>query len=343
LDGARERDAGNLGLNDAKRRAKTDARPLILNAYSAGATEYEKPDWKKDGPPSMYRAHWRYQACKVLGIAESAIPESVTVALKSYLWPTALDTTRADHAAWLVKTPKFVSNAWHEAAAANKHEDDDDADMAETENDAIGMLHVFVDPFQRDKSKSIAFCTMQLSGREAAEVPKSYILANQPSDMPMHVFSDVREGGMSGPDIALEAKVDMKLDMRPRSVDDVDYHRVSKERMIKAQTKTRVTQSSSEMRFAPLPKARNLIRFTEAATKAKTEKKERMEKKALEDLVFTLFERQSYWSMKQLLLETKQPGDWLKQTLDEIAVLNRRGPNMGLWSLQDMYKNQTAK
>mmetsp|Transcript_1024 Transcript_1024/g.3752 ORF Transcript_1024/g.3752 Transcript_1024/m.3752 type:complete len:341 (-) Transcript_1024:68-1090(-) len=315
----------------------------ILHYNSAGAVEYTKPEWKKDGPPSMYRAHWRYQACKVLGIAESALPESVTTALKSYLWPTALDTTRAERSAWLVKTPKFVSNAWHEAAAANKSSAHDDDDAMGEADDAIGKIQLFVDPFQKDAQKAMTFCTMELSGQEASGVPKSYILANQPSDMPMHVFSDVREGSTTGPDITLEAKVNLKLDMRPRSVDDVDYHRVSKERMIKAQTKTRVTQSSSEMRFAPLPKARNLVRFTDAAVKAKTEKKERMEKKALENLVFTLFERQSYWSLKQLLLETNQPGDWLKQTLNEIAVLNRRGPNMGLWSLQDMYKNQAAK
>ena len=55
---------------------------FILHYNSAGAVEYTKPEWKKDGPPSMYRAHWRYQACKVLGIAESALPESVTTALK---------------------------------------------------------------------------------------------------------------------------------------------------------------------------------------------------------------------------------------------------------------------
>ena len=176
---------------------------------------------------------------------------------------------------------------------------------------------------------------IELKGKDAEDVPKHYILANQPTDMPMHVFSDHRDENVS--DMALMGKVAVKLDMRPRSIDDADYHRVSKDRMIKAQTKTRVTQSSSEMRFAPLPKARNLVRFTDAAAN-KPEKKERMEKKALENMLFGLFERQSYWSLKQLILETKQPVDWLKTNLNEIALLTRRGPNMGLWGLKPEWR-----
>ena len=33
----------------------------------------------------MYRAHWRHQACKILGIKEADIPEAVVDALKAYL------------------------------------------------------------------------------------------------------------------------------------------------------------------------------------------------------------------------------------------------------------------
>ncbi|ABP01039.1 predicted protein, partial [Ostreococcus lucimarinus CCE9901] len=241
-----------------------------------------------------------------------------------------LDTTRGDRNAWLVKVPKFVSRVFHEAAAASKQamadDDDMDTDTKEEDEPAIGTV------------RHMTHAIMELTGKEANGVPKQYILANQPSDMPMRVFSDVREGTTSGQaDITLEAKVDLKLDMRPTSIDDVDYHRVSKDRMIQAQTKTRVTQSSSEMRFAPLPKARNLIRFTDAASNKK-EKKERMEKKALENVLFGLFERQPYWSLKQLILETKQPVDWLKTNLGEIALLTRRGPNMGLWGLKPEWK-----
>jgi transcription initiation factor TFIIF subunit beta len=274
----------------------------------------------------MYRAHWRHQACQILNITESDIPEDIITELKCYPWPTSLETKRADYEAWVVKVPKFVGRTFQEAA-----------------NKKIGKLRIYVDPFENDPSKKLKHSTVELTGKEAADVPKQYVLANQPSDVVMHVFQDVQDATTSEHKIALEGKVKFKLDMRPRSIDDADYHRVSKERMVQAQTKTRVTQSSTEMRFVPLPKARNLIRFTESAIAEKAEKKERMEKKALEDKLFGLFERQPYWSLKQLLLETKQPADWLKSNLGEIAVLSRRGPNMGLWGLKDEWKNQSVK
>ncbi len=285
-----------------------------------GTKAYAKPEWRKDGPPSMYRAHWRHQTCSILGVEEKDIPEHVVTALKAYVWPNALDTKKADEEAWLIKVPKFLSRVWH-----------DDVNPEE----AVGSVRVFVDPFEKDSSKSMTHGVIELKGKDVEDVPKHYILANQPTDMPMHVFSDHRDENVS--DMALMGKVAVKLDMRPRSIDDADYHRVSKDRMIKAQTKTRVTQSSSEMRFAPLPKARNLVRFTDAAAN-KPEKKERMEKKALENMLFGLFERQSYWSLKQLILETKQPVDWLKTNLNEIALLTRRGPNMGLWGLKPEWR-----
>ena len=34
----------------------------------------------------------------------------------------------------------------------------------------------------------------------------------------------------------------------------------------------------------------------------------------------------------------RQPAEFLKEVLGEIAVLNRRGPNTGQYSLKDMYK-----
>lgn len=305
----------------------TDFFLIFFARHSVGAQKYAKPDWRKDGPPSMYRAHWRHQTCQILGIKEADIPENVITELKCYLWPTSLETKRGDYEAWVVKVPKFVGRTFHEAANDKK----------------IGKLHIYVDPFQKDETKSLTHSALELTGKEASEVPKRYILANQPSDMPMHVFQDVQDATTSEHKIALEGRVKFKLDMRPRSIDDADYHRVSKQRMVEAQTKTRMTQSSAEMRFVPLPKARNLVRFTEAHIASKAEKKERMEKKALENMLFGLYERQPYWNFKQLVLETKQPADWLKTNLGEIAVLTRRGPNMGLWGLKEEWKNQSAK
>ena len=143
-----------------------------------GTKAYAKPEWRKDGPPSMYRAHWRHQTCSILGVEEKDIPEHVVTALKAYVWPNALDTKKADEEAWLIKVPKFLSRVWH-----------DDVNPEE----AVGSVRVFVDPFEKDSSKSMTHGVIELKGKDAEDVPKHYILANQPTDMPMHVFSDHRD------------------------------------------------------------------------------------------------------------------------------------------------------
>ncbi len=88
-------------------------------------------------------------------------------------------------------------------------------------------------------------------------------------------------------------------------------------------------------------------RALEAKTSAPAEpldlkktKHERMEKAGLENKLMGLFERRNLWTFKQLVEETKQPAVWLKEVVTELAVLNRRGPNTGMWTLKDMYKRE---
>ena len=132
-----------------------------------------------------------------------------------------------------------------------------------------------------------------------------------------------------------------KLDMRPKDASDAAYARVSKNRLEKAQSKSRFVQSvvgADAARIAPLPKRSNLVRLADGGvTKPKAEK---MEKAQLTDKLFGLFERRTFWSLKQLLEETKQPAMYLRETVQEIANLARRGPNNGMYSLKDMYRQQ---
>ena len=52
----------------------------------------------------------------MLACAEEELSEGVVAALRAFLWPSALDTTRADHLVWLVKVPSFVSKTWKAGA-----------------------------------------------------------------------------------------------------------------------------------------------------------------------------------------------------------------------------------
>ncbi|CBQ73447.1 related to TFG2-TFIIF subunit (transcription initiation factor), 54 kD [Sporisorium reilianum SRZ2] len=69
------------------------------------------------------------------------------------------------------------------------------------------------------------------------------------------------------------------------------------------------------------------------------EKFARMPKNELLDLLFTLFERWQYWSLKRLRSETQQPESYLRETLTGIADLHKRGPYVGNWSLKPEYSS----
>ncbi|GAC97639.1 transcription factor subunit [Pseudozyma hubeiensis SY62] len=69
------------------------------------------------------------------------------------------------------------------------------------------------------------------------------------------------------------------------------------------------------------------------------EKFARMPKNELLDMLFGLFERWQYWSLKKLREETQQPESYLRETLTGIADLHKRGPYVGNWSLKPEYSN----
>lgn len=64
----------------------------------------------------------------------------------------------------------------------------------------------------------------------------------------------------------------------------------------------------------------------------------RIERSALLDILFKLFEEYPYWSLKGLKERTKQPEVYLREVLDSMAVLNKSGPYAMKYSLQAEYK-----
>ncbi|KAK1309559.1 hypothetical protein QJS10_CPA09g01912 [Acorus calamus] len=76
-------------------------------------------------------------------------------------------------------------------------------------------------------------------------------------------------------------------------------------------------------------------------TKASDVKRTRRDRHELENIIFKLFERQPNWSLKQLVLETDQPEQFMKEILNDLCVYNKRGPNQGTHELKLEYKKST--
>lgn len=87
---------------------------------------------------------------------------------------------------------------------------------------------------------------------------------------------------------------------------------------------------------ATITLSRDLAAKREAA---KTEgRASRMDKKVLMKLLFQLFDQYDYWTMKGLKEKTNQPEAYLKECLENIAVMERRGPYALKYRLKDEYK-----
>eukprot|EP00898_Chlorokybus_atmophyticus_P005531 jgi/Chlat1/597/Chrsp103S01025 len=159
------------------------------------------------------------------------------------------------------------------------------------------------------------------------------------------VFSVGATGG-----VAAEGWVDRKGDLSaaPEDANNRDYMQKVRQRTMAAnvQHKSRQLQVIDDKHGAlmrPLPTA-NLfagsaaVRARASGRKPSDDKRERMERKSLEDLIFSLFERQPHWSFKQMTDETQQPAVYLKEVLQDLAVYNKRGPHQGLYEVKPEYR-----
>ena len=354
---------------------------------NAATCKYKTPRWADDNTtPPQLRAHWRAQVCEEVKCKESDLPEPLTNALRTYLWPGALDTTRGEHLAWLVKVPGFVAKAWRATAAALERADelfgdeDDDGDATRrddknkdaNDDDLLGHMRIAVDPFAPPEKRQKHFLTLTAARAAERGIPARYDMQTTSEDRPVHVFSTTRANTAAAvaaaaardaaaraagfesaaaaaavlppDDFVLEGVVSEKFDVRPASLADAAYRQVSMRRMEEATKKTRVVGDvKGVQRVVPLPTARNVVKRLDGTEEgAKKPRAERLEKDALENKLMGLFERRNLWTFKQLVEETKQPAVWLKEVVSELAVLNRRGPNTGMWTLKDMYKRKGA-
>ena len=65
--------------------------------------------------------------------------------------------------------------------------------------------------------------------------------------------------------------------------------------------------------------------------KGEWEHRARAPKDQVEATLFRCFERQKHWTFAALHAELDQPAPWLKEVLEGVAVLNKRGPLKGQW------------
>ncbi|XAR61698.1 DNA helicase [Bertholletia excelsa] len=243
-----------------------------------------------------------------------------------------LDTGKSERSVWLMKCPLVVSKSWQ--AQAQPH-------STASDSQPVAKVVVSVDPLRPEDPSSLQF-TMEMGGNELGNRPKSYSLNMFKDFVPMCVFSETNQGK-----VAAEGKVEHKFDMKPHNENLEEYSKMCRERTNKSMIKSRqiqVIDNDRGVHMRPMPGMVGLVASSSkdkkkaAPVKGSDVKRTRKDRGELEDTMFKLFERQPNWALKQLVQETDQPAQFLKEILNELCVYNKRGTNQGTYELKPEYK-----
>ncbi|KAM7514104.1 hypothetical protein LguiA_003687 [Lonicera macranthoides] len=267
-----------------------------------------------------------------------------------------LDAAKAERSVWMMKCPLVVAKSWNSHTSA-------------ADSQPLSKVVVSLDPLRPEDPNSLQF-TMEMAGNEVGNMPKSYSLNMFKDIVPMCVFSEANQGHLPGyvgsfynsqevqreiylcgvlvGRAAIEGKVEHKFDMKPNTQNMEEYSRMCRERTNKSMIKNRqiqVIDNDRGMNMRPMPGMIGLIasnskekKRTAAPVKAPEVKRTRRDRGELEDIMFKLFERQPNWALKQLVQETDQPAQFLKEILNELCVYNKRGAHQGTYELKPEYK-----
>nr|CCA13952.1 conserved hypothetical protein [Albugo laibachii Nc14] len=176
------------------------------------------------------------------------------------------------------------------------------------------------------------------------EVPTEYRIEIGPTPLKLKVFSQDGSGRM-----AIEGTVSNSCTIIAQRNDQ--YSKMCKQRLLRSMVKTRIVQPLEDL--PRVKKAR--IQFTidkpdpdteeaiESKISERLDKKVKMSKDELKDLVFHHFDERDFWPLKELNSHCRQPESFLKEVLKEICVYHRKGPNKSCYELKPQYKDGVSK
>ncbi|KAJ4826408.1 hypothetical protein Tsubulata_048832 [Turnera subulata] len=236
-----------------------------------------------------------------------------------------VDTTKSERAMWLMKCPAIVSRSLQ-------------APSADDPSRPVAKVVISIDPLSSNDDDSSPQFTMELAGTEPGIDLKSYSMDMSKNFVPMSVFSESSQGK-----ICVEGKILNKFDMRPHSRNLENYGKLCRERTNKSMAKGRQIKvidndTGSHMRPMPLMLDSSLSDKKKPPAKASETKRTRRDRGEMEGIMFKLFERQSNWTLRQLIQETDQPEQFVKDILKDLCVYNNKGSNQGSYELKPEYK-----
>jgi transcription initiation factor TFIIF subunit beta len=239
-----------------------------------------------------------------------------------------LKMDNADRKVWLVKVPKFLFEKWSKVS-------EEGVDLGQLKIKNIPSL------------KSIDV-TLELDDKFSKDLPKNYKLqftnySPKTGVIPTNEYIFTDNGKGAG--VSVEGIVHNEATISP--IVDEHYRKIMQNRTeaaSKPKRQTQVLDEENEKRAHRMTSNDgNSFAMQPIRKKTVQEKRERLPRSEVLSLLFQAFEKYDYWNFSGLVDYTHQPQTFLKEILGEIGVLNKRGPNVGLWQLKSELRNKSKE
>ncbi|KAH0864830.1 hypothetical protein HID58_082041 [Brassica napus] len=185
-----------------------------------------------------------------------------------------------------------------------------------------------------DQTLETDFAERPMAG--SGNIPKRFGLDMSKDFIPMSVFSEsCSQGKMS-----VEGKIKNKFHMSPRTENMESYGKLCRERATKSMCKNKqiqVIDNATGMYMWPTPGTvapTGTFEKKKVTTKTTEMKRTRRDRREMEEVMFNLFERQSHWTLRNLIQDTDQPEQFLKDLLRDLCIYNNKGSNQGTYELK---------
>lgn len=224
---------------------------------------------------------------------------------------------------WLVKVPRFLLDAW----------------MSNTEHEVpVGTLTLEAPDIKSPKNKTMKLSIPKVQWSNS--LPLEYKCTVTNSEVTNELV--FMENSTTGESEGLCGSIELESSITP--VIGAEYRRIMQDRcqsVYLAKRQIELINENKELGQSMIPRKSDSVDHWFGLflkKKIQPEKKERVSRADLLNLIFAAFEQYSHWSFKGLAERTKQPQTWLKEVLNDVCTLKKRGPYVGTYELKPEYK-----
>ncbi|XP_059474781.1 general transcription factor IIF subunit 2 [Neocloeon triangulifer] len=248
-----------------------------------------------------------------------------------------LDLSNAGRGVWLVKVPKYIAARWDRAPG----------------NVDVGKLRISKVPGQKTHvSLSLSQAVLAMKDDEKKkskgdpedlEIPQNHMLdVSAVTRQALGVFShhlptNCNDVVPESEKLVFEGQIVQKLECRPQA--NEKYMSLKLDAIRKAAIPHRTVKQLDKIvqNYKPVSDHKHNIEYEE---KKKAEgKKARDDRDAVQEMLFSAFEKHQYYNIKDLVKITRQPIVYLKEILKDVCVYNLKNPHKNMWELKPEYRH----